>query len=89
MRLDPKQIPARGELLLAAEFGDDAPGRPIYIRPPPDGHDDGEPTARIKVGAMLTRRLSAAEATEMGIEVLDHMILADTRYCSFKEMGRL
>ena len=23
----------------------------------------------------------------MGIEVLDHVILADTRYCSFKEMG--
>ena len=64
VRLDPQQIPARAELLLAAELGADAPGRPIYARPEPDGHDDGEPTARIKVGSMLTRRLSAAEATE-------------------------
>ena len=64
VRLDPQQIPARAELLLAAELGADAPGRPIYARPEPDGHDDGEPMARIKVGSMLTRRLSAAEATE-------------------------
>ena len=64
VRLDPQQIPARAELLLAAELGADAPGRPIYARPEPDGHDDGEPTARIKVGSVLTRRLSAAEATE-------------------------
>ena len=64
VRLDPQQVPARAELLLAAELGEDAPGRPIYTRPEPDGHDDGEPAARIKVGAMLTRRLSAAEATE-------------------------
>ena len=64
VRLDPQQLPARAELLLAAELGEDAPGRPIYARPEPDGHDDGEPMARIKVGSMLTRRLSAAEATE-------------------------
>ena len=64
VRLDPQQIPARAELLLAAALGEDAPGRPIYARPEPDGHDDGEPTARIKVGSILTRRLSAAEATE-------------------------
>ena len=64
VRLDPQQIPARAELLLAAALGADAPGRPIYARPEPDGHDDGEPAARIKVGSMLTRRLSAAEATE-------------------------
>ncbi len=64
VRLDPQQLPARAELLLAAELGEDAPGRPIYARPEPDGHDGGEPAARIKVGAMLTRRLSAAEATE-------------------------
>ena len=30
----------------------------------PDDHDDGEPTASIRVGAVLTRRLSTAEATE-------------------------
>ena len=62
VRLDPQQVPARAELLLAAELGDDAPGRPIYARLEPDGN--GEPTARIKVGAVLTRRLHAAEATE-------------------------
>ena len=32
VRLDPQQVPARAELLLAAEFGEDAPGRPIYAR---------------------------------------------------------
>ena len=64
VRLDPQQIPARAELLLAAALGEDAPGRPIYAKPEPDGHDDGEPTARIKVGSILTRRLSTAEATE-------------------------
>ena len=36
----------------------------------------------------LTERLEQVGAL-MGIEVLDHVILADTRYCSFKEMGRL
>ena len=64
VRLDPQQVPARAELLLAAELGEDAPGRPIYARPETEGHDAGEPTARIKVGALLTRHLSAAEATE-------------------------
>ncbi|MCY4119717.1 MAG: hypothetical protein OXG72_02205 [Acidobacteria bacterium] len=64
VRLDPQQIPARAELLLAAELGEDAPGRPIYARPEPDGHDDGEPAARIRVGSILTRRLPTAEATE-------------------------
>ena len=63
VRLDPQQVPARAELLLAAELGEDAPGRPIYARPEAHG-DDGARTARIKVGAMLTRRLYAAEATE-------------------------
>ena len=38
VRLDPQQ-PARAELLLAAELGEDAPGRPIYARPERDGHD--------------------------------------------------
>ncbi|MCY4430513.1 MAG: hypothetical protein OXC11_08995, partial [Rhodospirillales bacterium] len=62
VRLDPQQVPARAELLLAAELGEEAPGRPIYTRTEPDG--DGEPTARIKIGAVLTRRLSTAEVTE-------------------------
>ena len=63
VRLDPEQVPARAELLLAAEVGEDAPGRPIYARLEPD--DDGERAVRIKVGAVLTRRLYAAEATEV------------------------
>ena len=62
VRLDPQQVPARAELLLAVELGEDAPGRPIYAWPESDGR--GEPGGRIKVGAMLTRRLSVAEATE-------------------------
>ena len=49
VRLDPQQVPARAELLLAAEL---------------DDQDDGERAGRIKVGAVLTRRLHAAEATE-------------------------
>ena len=64
VRLDPQQVPARAELLLAAELGEDAPGRPIYARPEPEDHDDGERAGRIKVGAVRTRRLHAAEATE-------------------------
>lgn len=36
----------------------------------------------------LTRRLVAA-GTLMGIDVVDHVIVGDVRYCSFKEMGRL
>jgi DNA repair protein RadC len=36
----------------------------------------------------LTRRLRAAGVL-MGIEVIDHVILGDARYCSFKEMGYL
>ena len=64
VRLDPQQVPAPAELLLAAEFGEDAPGRPIYTKLKPDDLEDGEPTVRIKVGAVLTRRLSTAEASE-------------------------
>ena len=64
VRLDPQRVPARAELLLAAELGEDAPGRPIYARPEPDDQDEGERAGRIKVGAVLTRRLHAAEATE-------------------------
>ena len=62
VRLDPQQVPARAELLLAVELGEDAPGRPVCARLEPDG--DGAPAVRIKVGAVLTRRLHTAEATE-------------------------
>ena len=50
-------------------------------------HPSGDPTPSVDDVA-LTTRLHEAGAL-MGIEVLDHLILADTRYCSFKEMGRL
>jgi DNA repair protein RadC len=36
----------------------------------------------------VTRRLTAA-GTLMGIDVVDHIILGDVRYFSFKEAGRL
>ena len=45
---------------------------------PRPSHDDEE----------LTRRLVAA-GTLMGIDVVDHIVLGDVRYCSFKETGRL
>ena len=45
VRLDPQQVPVRAELLLAAEFGEDAPGRPIYVRLEPDDHDDASADA--------------------------------------------
>ena len=45
VRLDPQQVPARAELLLAAGLGEDAPGRPIYARPEPDDHDDASADA--------------------------------------------
>ena len=50
-------------------------------------HPSGDPTPSHDDVA-LTARLREA-GTLMGIDVLDHVILADTRYCSFKEMGRL
>ncbi len=66
VQLDPQQVPARAEMLLAVELGEDAPGRPIYAKLEPDGQDDGDgaPAVCIKVGGVLTRRLHAAEATE-------------------------
>ena len=36
----------------------------------------------------LTRRLVLA-GDIMGVEVVDHLILADNTYCSFKLMGKL
>ena len=50
-------------------------------------HPSGDPTPSGDDVA-LTERLQQAGIL-MGIEVLDHVILADTRYTSFKEMGRL
>ena len=50
-------------------------------------HPSGDPTPSVDDVA-LTERLQQAGSL-MGIEVLDHVILADTRYFSFKETGRL
>lgn len=50
-------------------------------------HPSGDPTPS-GADVELTRRLSAAGIL-MGIEVVDHIILGDTRYCSLKEMGQI
>ena len=50
-------------------------------------HPSGDPTPS-GADVELTRRLSAAGIL-MGIEVVDHIILGDARYCSLKEMGQI
>ncbi|MFN7914429.1 MAG: DNA repair protein RadC [Vicinamibacterales bacterium] len=50
-------------------------------------HPSGDPTPS-QDDIELTRRLRAAGVL-MGIEVVDHVILADARYCSLKEMGQI
>ena len=50
-------------------------------------HPSGDPQPSPD-DAMLTKRLVAAGAL-MGIDVVDHVVLGDARYCSFKEMGLL
>ena len=50
-------------------------------------HPSGDPTPSPD-DVELTRRLVAAGQL-MGIEVVDHLILADTRYCSLREAGQL
>jgi DNA repair protein RadC len=50
-------------------------------------HPSGDPTPSPDDVA-LTRRLMAAGAL-IGIDMVDHVILGDVRYSSFKEMGRL
>ena len=65
VRLDPRQAPARAELLLAADFGQEARGRPIHGRL--ESEDDGgadEPGPRLKLGAVRTRRLAVSEGTD-------------------------
>ena len=62
----------------------------------PDSHDDtpGANSGGREDGAgargyhELTKRL-AAPGLVMGIDLVDHIVLSDSRYCSFKEMGRL
>ena len=50
-------------------------------------HPSGDPSPSAD-DVELTRRLAAAGVL-MGIDLVDHVILGDARYCSFKEMGRL
>lgn len=50
-------------------------------------HPSGDPTPSGEDDA-LTRRLAAA-GTLMGVNVVDHIVIGDARYCSFREMGRL
>jgi DNA repair protein RadC len=50
-------------------------------------HPSGDPSPSPD-DVELTRRLAAA-GTLMGIDLVDHIVLGDARYCSFREMGRL
>jgi DNA repair protein RadC len=50
-------------------------------------HPSGDPSPSPD-DVELTRRLAAAGAL-MGIDLVDHIIVGDVRYCSFKEMGTL
>ena len=50
-------------------------------------HPSGDPTPSAE-DEELTRRLKAAGIL-MGIDVVDHVILGDTRYSSFRESGRI
>ena len=50
-------------------------------------HPSGDPTPSSDDVALTARLVEAGNI--MGIEVLDHLILAGSRYCSMKELGRL
>lgn len=50
-------------------------------------HPSGDPTPSPD-DVVLTRRLAAA-GTLIGVELIDHLILGDARYCSLKERGEL
>jgi DNA repair protein RadC len=50
-------------------------------------HPSGDPTPSAD-DMELTRRLVAGGAL-LGIEVVDHIVLGDVRYCSFKETGQI
>jgi hypothetical protein len=50
-------------------------------------HPSGDPTLSPD-DHELTRRLAAAGVV-MGIDMVDHIVLGDSRYCSFQEMGKL
>jgi DNA repair protein RadC len=50
-------------------------------------HPSGDPTPSPE-DEELTRRLQAAGIL-IGIDVVDHIVLGDARYCSLRESGRL
>jgi len=50
-------------------------------------HPSGDPRPSAE-DIDLTRRLVSAGVL-MGIDLVDHVILGDVKYCSFKESGRL
>ena len=62
--LDARQAPARAELLLAADFGQQARGRPIHGRLESEDNGGGEPGPRLKLGAVRTRRLAVSEGAD-------------------------
>ena len=64
VRLDTRQAPARAELLLAADFGREARGRPIHGRLESEDGGAGEPGPRLKLGAVRPRRLAVSEAAD-------------------------
>lgn len=50
-------------------------------------HPTGDPSPSAEDIALTTRMLRAGEI--MGVEVVDHLVLADNRYYSFREAGAL
>ena len=50
-------------------------------------HPSGDPTPSLDDSVLTTRMVNAGDI--MGIEVLDHLILADQRYYSFIESGKM
>jgi DNA repair protein RadC len=50
-------------------------------------HPSGDPSPS-REDVELTRRLRAAGAL-IGIDVVDHVVLGDARYCSLRETGQL
>ena len=62
--LHPRQAPARAELLLAADIGREARGRPVHGRLESEDGGVGEPRPWLKLGAVRTRRLAVSEGTD-------------------------
>jgi DNA repair protein RadC len=50
-------------------------------------HPSGDPTPSPDDVALTTRLAAAGEL--LGIFLLDHIVIGDGRYCSFRELGRL